>query len=68
MRYNSDIYDKVFPRKKDVEKVETVVESFTPTEDEQKKDDVNTNVKTEDNIPREDGVNDDGQHDSVDTE
>lgn len=46
MRFNSEAYDKVYPRQKEVEKVETVVETFTPTEDEQKKTSVDE-VKTE---------------------
>lgn len=32
-RFNADVYDKLFPREEEVEKVETVVPTFTPTED-----------------------------------
>lgn len=64
MRFNSDVYDKLFPRKKEVEKVETVVDSFRPTEEEQvsetKKDTVVETI--------EEKGDDNGQHDSVDTE
>lgn len=34
MRFRADIYDKVFPREKPVEHVETCVEGYTPTEEE----------------------------------
>lgn len=33
-RFNPDVYDKLFPRQKEVEKVETVVETFTPSVEE----------------------------------
>lgn len=36
MRFDSEAYDKIFPRQKPVESVETVVDSFKPTEEEQK--------------------------------
>lgn len=64
MRFDNDVYDKLFPRTKTVEKVETVVDSFRPTEEEQ-------GVKKEDDTivePIEETGDDNGQHDSVDTE
>lgn len=33
MRFNSDAYEKCFPPVKEVEKVESVVDSFKPTEE-----------------------------------
>lgn len=64
MRFNSDVYDKLFPRKKEVDKVETVVDSFRPTEEEQ------TSETKKDTIVEtiEEKGDDNGQHDSVDTE
>lgn len=38
MRYRADIYEKLFPRKKEAEKVETCVEGYTPTTDEEDKE------------------------------
>ena len=38
LRFNSDAYDKVYPRPKKEEVVESAVETFTPTTDEQKKE------------------------------
>lgn len=35
MRFNSQAYDKVFPRQTEVEQAETVVETFRPSQDEQ---------------------------------
>lgn len=35
MRFNSDAYDKAFPRTKPKEKIETVVETFRPTQQEE---------------------------------
>ena len=35
MRFNSQAYDKLFPRKTEVEQAETVVETFRPSQDEQ---------------------------------
>lgn len=35
MRFNSEAYDKLYPRKPKKETVETAVETFTPTTDEQ---------------------------------
>lgn len=32
-RFNSEAYDKLFPRKQEVETVETVTPTFTPTAD-----------------------------------
>lgn len=37
LRFNSKAYDEVYPRQ-EKEVVETVVETFTPTTDEQKKE------------------------------
>lgn len=64
MRFNSDVYDKLFPRKKEVEKVETVVDSFRPTEEEQASETKGDTVVE----PIEEKGDDNGQHDSVDTE
>lgn len=33
MRFNAEAYDKCFPPKAEVEKVESVVETFKPTEE-----------------------------------
>ena len=38
LRFNSNAYDKVYPRPKKEEVVESAVETFTPTTDEQKKE------------------------------
>ena len=35
MRFNSDAYDKAFPRTRPKEKIETVVETFRPTQQEE---------------------------------
>lgn len=35
MRFNSDAYEKAFPRTKPKEKIETVVETFRPTQQEE---------------------------------
>lgn len=35
MRFNSQAYDKVFPRQTEVEQVESSVETFKPSETEQ---------------------------------
>lgn len=32
-KFNADVYDKLFPREEKVEPVETVVPTFTPTDD-----------------------------------
>lgn len=32
-KFNADVYDKLFPREEVVEHVETVVPTFTPTDD-----------------------------------
>lgn len=37
-RFNSQAYDKLFPRTQEVEKVESSVETFKPTEKEQKQE------------------------------
>lgn len=49
MRFNSEAYDKIFPREKPVEQVETMAEKFTPTEDEQveKKSETNEEIYVE---------------------
>ena len=39
MRFNADAYEKCFPPVKEVEKVESVVETFKPTEEALKHDD-----------------------------
>lgn len=38
MRFNADAYEKCFPPVKEVEKVESVVETFKPTEEALKND------------------------------
>ena len=43
-RFNSQAYDKLFPRTQEVEKVESAVETFKPTEKEQKQE-VETTVE-----------------------
>ena len=58
MRFNSTAYDKLFPRQKKKETVETAVETFTPTTDEQEEEPV---VETE-------GGNEDGNGCSGDTD
>lgn len=44
-KFNSDAYDKLFPIKEEVEHVETVVPTFTPTDD-RLEDDSETTVET----------------------
>lgn len=39
MRFNSEAYDKLYPRKKEKEVIESAVETFTPTSDEQDEED-----------------------------
>lgn len=43
MRFNSDAYDKAFPRTRPKETIETVVETFRPTQ----QDEVTEEVVTE---------------------
>lgn len=38
MRFNSDAYDKAFPRTRPKEKIETVVETYRPTQQEETTD------------------------------
>ena len=48
MRFNSQAYDKVFPRQTEVEHVETSVETFRPSQDEVPTDELTeTVVETE---------------------
>lgn len=48
MRFNSQAYDKVFPRQTEVEQVETSVETFRPSQEETSTDEVTeTVVETE---------------------
>lgn len=35
MRFSGDAYEKLYPRQEEVETVETAVETFKPTEEEQ---------------------------------
>ena len=35
MRFNTEAYDKVFPRQEEKESIESAVPTFTPTIDEQ---------------------------------
>ena len=51
MRFNSKAYDKVFPRKTEVERVESSVETFKPSEDEQD----NTGVENVVEVGTDDG-------------
>ena len=45
MRFNSEVYDKLYPRQKEKENIETAVETFTPTADEQEVDDDDETVE-----------------------
>lgn len=47
MRFSSDAYDKLYPRQKEKEVIESAVETFTPTTDEQDANE-ETNENTED--------------------
>ena len=48
MRFNSQAYDKVFPRQTEVEQVETSVETFRPSQEETSTDEMTeTVVETE---------------------
>ena len=47
MRFNSEAYNKLYPRKKDKEFIESAVETFTPTIDEV--DNVENNVDNVEN-------------------
>ena len=51
-KFNADVYDKLFPRKEEVEHVETVVPTFTPTDD-RLEDDSETTVDAEESIVEE---------------
>ena len=44
MRFNSQAYDKVFPRQTEVEQVETSVETFRPSQEETSTDEVTETV------------------------
>ena len=44
MRFNSQAYDKVFPRQKEVEQVETSVETFRPSQEETSLEDTTDKV------------------------
>lgn len=57
MRFNSDAYDKLYPRKEDVEVIETPVETFTPTTDKLNNE-VDSN-ETDGTIVEEDNGNND---------
>ncbi len=57
VRFNSTAYDKLYPRQKKKETVETAVETFTPTTDEQK-------VETDDEGENDDGDGRTGNNDS----
>ena len=48
MRFDSKAYDKLFPRKKEKENIESAVDTFTPTTDEQEET-VDSNVENVDN-------------------
>lgn len=63
MRFSAEMYDKVFPREKTVQHVESAVETFKPTEDlDSSESVVETEVVEEDT---EGGVDDgrDGESD-----
>ena len=44
MRFNSQAYDKVFPRQTEAEQVETSVETFRPSQEETVSEDVSDTV------------------------
>lgn len=44
MRFNSQAYDKVFPRQTEVEQVETSVETFRPSQEETTSEDTTDKV------------------------
>lgn len=61
MRFNSDAYDKAFPRTKPKEKIETVVETFRPTQQEEVTDE-------EDVTESEETVDGNGSNNESDSE
>lgn len=48
MRFNSDAYDKAFPRTRPKEKIETVVETFRPTQQDETTEEVVTESEESD--------------------
>lgn len=51
-KFNSNVYDKLFPREEETEHVETVVPTFTPTDD-RLENDSETTVDTNDSSVEE---------------
>lgn len=69
MRFNADAYEKCFPPVKEVEKVESVVETFKPTEEALKHDDEKAEKMVEEIEVSEEGEEDgDRQLDNTDSE
>ena len=72
MRFNAEAYEKCFPPKAEVEKVESVVETFKPTEEALKDDDKEQEVEkmVEDVVDVSDKEEEDGdrQLDHTDSE
>ena len=75
MRFNAEAYEKCFPPKAEVEKVESVVETFKPTEealkDEDKEQEVEKmveDVKDVEDVSDKEEENGDRQLDHTDSE
>ena len=47
MRFNTEAYDKLYPRPEKAKKVETAVEGFTPSAESEKEEKPETVVETE---------------------
>ena len=60
-KFNSNVYDKLFPREEETEHVETVVPTFTPTDDRLENDSeiVDTNDSSVEEV--EDGHDSDSE-------
>ena len=69
MRFNAEAYEKCFPPVKEVEKVESVVETFKPTEEALKKEEEKVEKMVEEIEVSEEGEEDgDRQLDNTDSE
>ena len=69
MRINAEAYEKCFPPVKEVEKVESVVETFKPTEEALKKEEEKVEKMVEEIEVSEEGEEDgDRQLDNTDSE
>ena len=60
MRFNNEVYEKLYPRPKAVKTVETAVEGFTPSvkeveKNEEKMVETDTSVETESEVTVENG-------------